>query len=346
MHNNVFPNTGLFNSLGGIKVSDDKKNYYFQLLKNIFDGKYSMEHLKQCNCGSTDLEVLSVHDRFCLPFGTLICKTCGLIQLSPRLSEIDLPGFYRDIYWGLIIGKSEKLSTGDGDMGRMIFDLTVKYLCDSFKNRTLSIIEIGCGSGVKIIELKKSFEQSGIRCNVTGCDYSENAVTLAKKKNIEVLNGGVESLVGRKADLVVLSHVVEHFFDIRKEFDKIKLLLNKGAYVYIEVPGVCDLKNKGEYNYNYLLYSVMAHIYNFNLTSLRSVIEPLGFKYIYGDEYVRSIFKYDPQHGSNVDVSGNYVNTMTYLRELEVIRTDIEARNSTQITSKIKSIIKKQLMKE
>lgn len=69
---NRYPNTGLFTSLSGMQIDEDKKKYYFKLLQYIFDGTYNLEHLSKCNCGSTNLEVLSFHDRFNLPFGTLL----------------------------------------------------------------------------------------------------------------------------------------------------------------------------------------------------------------------------------------------------------------------------------
>ena len=217
---NRFPNTGLFTSLNGMQIPEDKKKYYFKLLQYIFDGTYHLEHLNRCNCGSTDLEQLSIHDRFSLPFGTLICRRCGLIQLSPRLAEKDLPNFYEEIYWGLILGENNnELATGDSGMAIIIYNFINKYLPESFKNKALSIIEVGCGSGVKLSEIKKQFARDGIQCNAIGCDYSENALSIAKKKNIDVFQGGIESLIGKKADIVILSHVVEHFCNIKAEFE-------------------------------------------------------------------------------------------------------------------------------
>lgn len=165
-----------------------------------------------------------------------------------------------------------------------------------------------------------------------------------KKKNIKVFKGGIESLTGKKADIIVLSHVVEHFTDVRREFEKIKRILNYGSYVYIEVPGVCDLKNKKEYNYDYQIYSIMAHIYNFNLTSLRSVIEPLGFKYISGNEFVRSLFQYDSASKPSIDFSHNYEYIIEHLKQAEKKRTgklSITARIKRKLNRIYKNIMNK-----
>lgn len=181
--NTEFPNTGLFMSLGGMEISQEKKKYYFKLLKYIFDDKYHLETISKCMCGSRDLEVLSLHDRFTLPFGTLICRRCGLIQLSPRLSGKDLPNFYDEIYWGLIPGENnDELSTGDNEMGAKIYDFIKEHVLPSMQNKTISIIDIGCGNGVKLHEIKRKFELDGVKCIASGCDYSQDAVNLAEKK--------------------------------------------------------------------------------------------------------------------------------------------------------------------
>lgn len=329
---------GMFPFFKGIGMIDTKKLYYYKLLKNIFDGKYTLETVLRCNCGSTDLVLLSIQDRFALPFGSKICKTCGLIQQSPRLSAKDLPDFYEQIYWGLLLDLDKnEMSTVD----RGIFSYLDKYVLDKFKNKTANVIEIGCGSGLKLEEIKKFFEINNIQVNVFGCDYSENAIKKAKEKHIEVYKGSVDSLIGKTADIVILSHVVEHFTDIKAEFEEIKKLLKMESFLYIEVPGVGELINKSEYGYNYLVYSVMAHMYNFNLTSLRSVIEPLGFEFIAGDEYVRSIFCYNPSHLSGVDVSRNYEQTMRSIQKAEEKRKKIEMSNISKCKKFIRDVVKK-----
>jgi ubiquinone/menaquinone biosynthesis C-methylase UbiE len=146
-----------------------------------------------------------------------------------------------------------------------------------------------------------------------GCDYSSEAVRLAKNKGLFVNQGGVESLEGRKFDILILSHVVEHFVNIKDELEKIKMIIKNDGIVYVEVPGVCDLENKKEYLYNYNIYSVLAHMHNFNLTSLRFVMESNGFELIKGNEYVKSLFKMVSDDYKKVDVTQNYKNTMECL---------------------------------
>lgn len=329
----------------GFKLDPKRRKAYFKLLKYIFDGKYQLEHVKKCICGSEDLEILSIQDRFVLPFGTKICKVCGLIQTSPRLSFKNLPDFYEKIYYDLILGEFIKdILTVSPDSHEKIYECLDEYVIHKNTSQHFEIIEIGCGRGALLGRLRKLLENDGIRVNVSGCEPSEDALKLARQRNINVYKGGVESLLGKKADIIILSHVVEHFGDISKEFEQIKKLIKENGYLYVEVPGVCYLKN---YDYHYIAYTAFVHNYNFNLLSLRSVIEPLGFKFIAGDEYVRSLFQYKPSHICDLDVSNNYFNIIKRLKQLEEKRIK---ENKSKIyklistASKIKSAFIKLLM--
>lgn len=317
---------GFFPFTAGVSLRGVKRKYYFELLRRIFAGDYPLEHVTKCYCGCSDLEILSAQERFALPFGTKICISCGLIQLSPRICAKSLPNFYNEIYYGLILGGDIKeLSSIDCRMARNTYELLRKDAIAVFSGEELKVIDIGCGSGVRLKEMIHLAKAEGIKLRGLGCDYSRRAVEISAKKNIDCRLGGVKSLEGEKADIVILSHVIEHFVDIKSEFESINKLMKKGSYLYIEVPGVEDLVNRAEYGYDYLLYSVMAHIYNFNLASLRSVVEPLGFEFISGDEYIRSVFRFNPGYRSSLDLSGNYKRIISALESAEKKRRVFES---------------------
>lgn len=322
----------------GFKLDPKRRRAYFTLLKYIFDGKYRLEHVNKCLCGSEDLEVLSVQDRFVLPFGTRICRQCGLIQTSPRLSFNDLPEFYEKIYYDLILGESIRdLMTVKPDSAEKVYEYLDGYVTRKEAGRRIEILEIGCGRGALLDRVRKLLEKDGITVDVCGCEPSEDASRMARGRGINVYKGAAESLAGKKADIAILSHVVEHFGDIKGELKKIKPLVKEGGYLYVEVPGVCYLK---DYDYNYIVYSAFVHNYNFNLLSLRSVIEPLGFKFIAGDEYVRSLFQYQPSHICNLDLANNYstiINTLKQLEEKRQRMTSSRAGRLITAASRIKS---------
>jgi SAM-dependent methyltransferase len=342
-----YPNkvNGIFPFFKGINLMYNKEYYYFKLLKKIFEGEYKLENIDRCFCGSTEIEVLSVQDRYGLPFGTKICKKCGLIFLSPRLSAENLQNFYDEIYWGLVLGDNQiPLATAVAGRGSSIFKFMKSNIDFSKYGKSPVLFEIGCGSGDKLDEIKSDAEKDGIKLIISGCDYSKSAVTIAKEKGYNIFEGGIESLFGEeKADLIILSHVVEHFIDLDGEFKKIQKILKPGSYTYIEVPGVCDLINKNEYDYNYLIYSILAHIHNFNLNSLKSVVEKYGFKFVSGNEYVMSIFQYNPDYIGNSDYSKNYDKILDSLKKCENYRLEYLSRKEKSIKRKIRNLLKKAL---
>jgi len=326
----------------GIYLNEEKKFYYNRLLRKIFDGDYSIEQIDKCYCGSDALEILSVEDRFGLPFGTKICRSCGLISLSPRLSEDCLNDFYNEIYWGLMFGGSDdqELAAGGTGGGDHIFAFLKDYI-DFSISEPIRIGEIGCGSGLKLAEIQRACYRRGRDAYCCGCDFSSEAVRLANEKGLFVTQGGSATLADEKLDIVILSHVVEHFPNLDRELGGIKSLMKHEGIVYVEVPGVCDLENKYEYSYSYNIYSVLAHMYNFNLSSLRYVMESNGFKFVKGNEYVKSLFQISTDDCPQVDVTGNYKNTMECLKRALKKQTQVESETGRLLKSFIKKIVKR-----
>ena len=112
--------------------------------------------------------------------------------------------------------------------------------------------------------------------------------------------GGIEKIPKHCANLVILSHVVEHFFNVGKEIDGIQDLLLPGGYLYIELPGVFNLQ---PYSYDFLKSLQNAHNYYFTLETLEQVLSFYGWKLEQGDETIRSVFRYT---GHRNDVLTNY----------------------------------------
>jgi SAM-dependent methyltransferase len=254
----------------------------------IFDGHIKLQKNHECFCGSQDFTRLSRLDRYGLPFGTQICRSCGLISQTTSISEESLGIFYDEIYWPLNHGDAKNNSYAT-DIGALEFS---KFITPEIRKRfrkAIKIMEIGCGQGDKLSYLRRELE---IDYDVTalGCDYSSEAILAAKRNGIDVSQGGIEVLLDKgPADVVILSHVFEHVVDLRKFLDQIEEISYEGTLVYVEVPGVIDLKNKPEYEYDYQDYCVVAHIHNFSLSTLVNVFASRNFFALKGTEFVRLI---------------------------------------------------------
>ena len=323
-------------------IKPSARYYYNLLLQKIFTGEYELENVYTCYCGNNNLEILSLNDRFGLPFGTKICKTCGLILLSPRIKEKYIDRYYSEIYWGLMgfipDDENEELSTQNIESTKIVFELLNNHF-KTLTNEILEICEIGCGSGLNLYQIQKLFKKTGKNVQVTGCDFSESAIKKAQNKGLNVKVGGVDALGEKKYDIIIVSHIVEHFYDLDYEIKKIKALMKPDSIIYVEVPGVCNLYNNHNYEYNYNIYTVMAHIYNFNLSSLNFVMHNNGFKLLVGDEYVRSVFKISEKKEKPL-IENNYDLIM---QKLNKARTN-NRKLKNKISYKIKQLLKKAIL--
>jgi len=256
----------------------------------IYTGKIEVEKVNHCFCKNENFEKLTSFDRFGLPFGTQICRECGLISQTIQFKESSLELFYNEIYWPLIIGtnKSINFSTqlpGSNNFIKFI-DANIAYKTDK-----INIFEIGCGQGDKIIQLG-NYLKSKYKVNLFGCDYSSAALEIAHKRGVLTTLGGIDQIYDKgPADVLILSHIFEHFINLEESLKFINRMIHNDSLIYVEVPGVIDLKNKTEYVFDYQTYTVLAHIHNFSLTTLTNVFSSQGFKLVKGSDYVRAIYK-------------------------------------------------------
>ncbi|MES3037958.1 MAG: hypothetical protein V4736_08630, partial [Bdellovibrionota bacterium] len=95
---------------------------------------------------------------------------------------------------------------------------------------------------------------------------------------------------------------------------------------------------KEEYNFDFYLYSVIAHTYCFNLTSLKSVVESAGYELVQGTEFVRSVFKVNKNNLGIFKADSNNVDQV-----VEVLNRAEEARaiRINNPKTKLKNLIKK-----
>jgi SAM-dependent methyltransferase len=312
----------------------------------VYEGKIKIRTLEKCFCGSESFQILSRCDRFCLPFGTRICKSCGLISQAVQIHPDSMPLFYEKIYWPLIIGKTARESSKDAFVTTPKQDETSSFVlrCVDSTKKQLRIVEVGCGSGIRIKRLKDELIHRGHDVKAFGCDYSSDALMQAKLKEIEVVDGGFDEVKSfGKADILILSHVFEHLPDLELALEQINSLIHDDSLLYIEVPGVVDLENKFEYDFNYQVYCVLAHTYNFSLQSLVNVMAQGGFRLLEGDEYVRSVFVKGVPDNQTVSA---YATTILALERAYKKSAKLEARRNQAVYKYLKNLAKALLGRE
>jgi len=321
----------------GMPLNNIRRKAFNDFNEAIFQGIIKINNIETCFCSSQKFQQLSRLERFGLPFGTQICKACGLITQTKRIDVHSMPFFYEEIYWPLVIGLEGGFLTPAKE------DEVEPYILqfvDSKKSH-LKLFEIGCGSGTRISSIAQHLSEQDFSVAMYGCDYSSEALSLAKTKGINTIHGGMEELqTFGKADILILSHVFEHFTDLGSEMENLHSLIGDDSLIYIEVPGVNDLPNKKEYLYDYQMYNVLAHTYNFSLRSLTNVLGKGGFELIKGDEFVRSVFKKSQTETINFQIQSAYDETIEALKLAKIKRDKFMKLRSNKIYLYVISILK------
>ena len=133
------------------------------------------------------------------------------------------------------------------------------------------ICEIGAFDGLLLSLFKKNNN------NVFGYELNDDARVYAKKKyDIDLKENFLESK--SKYDIIILSHVIEHFREPKEILIKIKSMLKENGFIYIEVP---NSPMTNECSYNMLMrYLNTEHIVNFNMDNLIKFVESVDLKIV------------------------------------------------------------------
>ena len=298
------------------KLNDISKKYKELLLLDIENNKIKLEEVSKCQCGSSKLEQLTKIDRFGLPFGSLICQNCGLVLTSPRICNESLPYYYDKYYHSLNYGKehleNQTVLFASGQ-GKKIFNILKDFLP---KKKKLNVLEIGAGTGNVLNEFKLEAKKENITINELGTEYSNDCIEKCKSNGINVMFGNIQTVIdiGKKFDVIILSHIFEHFIDLNKELSDLKKLITKNSLLYIEVPGLLVNHKKYYYNFSFLGYLVHAHMYNFSLESLKNILTVNDFEAIFGNEEVEAVYRLGNKN--NKSTINSYIKNLNYLEFL------------------------------
>ena len=340
----IQPNPTNFRRLGLFDVNpppsklnelQDKTRQAF--LNAIEDGRIVLNERKKCLCGGTEFSKIAAMDRFGLPFGSYLCSDCGLIFTSPFISQNSLPLYYDEFYHKLTFGREAdpSLPLYQKGQGEKIFNILKNRLSPN----NLKILEIGAGSGSVMKEFMKAAKNDGFELTITGFDYGSEYINQFDPEgyNLTMLQGGLDEAArgGCTYDVVIMSHVFEHFADPSQELESLKRIIGPDSLIFIEVPGVLSLKSRYVYDCDFLIYLVSAHMFNFNLASLTRTLNLNGFKLLWGNEEAETIFTLGEQA---VDVSENAAMIKAYLEDSEISRplyaslSPLRLKNSLGIT--------------
>lgn len=264
------------------KLTESQKKSLFEFQGKVKQGIYTSENVS-CLCGYSEGILLTERDRYCLPVTTKLCTCCGTLRTSPRLDELSLSTFYDRDYRSIYVGSPQ--APNEFFEQQEIHGTSILYFVwTAIKpEKTLTVFDVGCGAGGTLTPFKN------VGCKVFGCDLGSQYLHRGISAGLTLEYGDVETLYQYgKADLIILSHVLEHFPQPLQALKKISQAMNEGGYLYIEVPGIFNIHNAYK---NPLLYFQNAHFYHFTLSTLTFLLQQAGFELVKGDEYVQALYK-------------------------------------------------------
>jgi 2-polyprenyl-3-methyl-5-hydroxy-6-metoxy-1,4-benzoquinol methylase len=112
----------------------------------------------------------------------------------------------------------------------------IKELKDIIKeDRAYRILDMGCGTGQLIRDMKKEF--SGFNIKFTGVDISSKMIEVAKEKNKEAdyLNYSIEEFKEQASsfDIIVCTHSFPYYSNKEEAINKFHYLLKEEGYLFL-----------------------------------------------------------------------------------------------------------------
>lgn len=293
------------------KLSSLQKKTKDKLVSDFKKGIIRWERNK-CRCYSKNDLTIATKDRLGFYVRIVLCKNCGLIRTDPRISEEFSKIFYEKYYRNLITYSLDNLNESDRlshvfkremIIGNGIFNFIKKNI--SLKKGI--VFDLGAGTGGMLnIFKKEGFEIFGVDLNETFLDYG-------KKKDLNLKVGSIDELkkYPKKANLIIVSHILEHLHNLDEYLKKLWECLDNDGYLYVELPGVFNQDN-------FLDFFVIEHLYYFTLSTLEKILVRNGFKLLVGSEEIKALFQKTTQKLEK-KISKNFIEELLiYLRVYDI----------------------------
>ena len=265
----------------------------------------------KCLCNNNTSYLISNVDREGLEYPLMICKSCGLIRAREYWDEKSTDHFYSNWYRKKYGGEEnpDKFYKQHLFKSKLLWDFVNEYT--SKLNKPINIFDIGGGSG-SILDLFISEN------NCYLFDFNKPFLKKANEMGIKTIEGGIDklNLIKEKPDLVILSHVLEHFTNVHQELETLIKHLKLGSLVYVELPGIDSLR-EGRRAYDFLGDIHKPHVFYFSRGVLNNLMERYGFKCLKSNTLISGLYEYTGQIGELINYHNN---VFSLLKNAEIKR--------------------------
>ncbi|MEO7986323.1 MAG: methyltransferase domain-containing protein [Gemmatimonadales bacterium] len=240
-----------------------------------------------CPCGGPGPDtLLSEVDRHGLPARNVVCERCGLVRLSPRWREERYLRFYeteyRSLYNPSALDKPAYARwVADAPATRERAAWVVAAVAMHSKAAKPRIVEIGAGGGWNLAGLPRKWERIGYDVDDAYLAVGREAFGLDMRHGLADV--ALPALAA--ADLVLLSHVVEHLPDPSATLRTIAAAMPPDALLLIEVPGIFRIHRT---NLDPRSYLQNAHTFTFCAPTLRDACGRAGLVVLEIEETARA----------------------------------------------------------
>ncbi len=217
-----------------------------------------------CNlCGDSDVSVLATHSRSGGLLRTVICKQCGLVWSDPF--PHDPRHYYEDDY------RVEYKNTYTPKPKHILRAGTVALARHNKIKHLLAgrqtILDVGTGGGEFAYLLKSlGHDLHGIEPNKGYAEYSVAEYGL----NLQIGFIQDAQFDNDSFDIITIWHVLEHTEDPHFVLSKLRSLLKPQGVLVVEVPNLEAICQAPKSTFH------EAHLFNFNLETLRKMGEKAG----------------------------------------------------------------------
>lgn len=237
-----------------------------------------MEKLYKCPvCNNPKIDSFLLSKDYFLTkeeFAIDVCLSCKLKFTNPRPIDAELSKYYESTEY---ISHSESPKTLIDKLYYIIRGYAISSKVRLVKKyfHTGNILDIGCGTGQFLNELKKNgFEVTGVEPNSVARKIATDTFGLSvydEDKINELTEGSFQ--------LISLWHVLEHVKGLNERVSQLKKLLAPGGVIIVAVPNPnsWDAKHYKEF---WAAYDLPRHLYHFNSSSIQNLFEKVGFTII------------------------------------------------------------------
>lgn len=229
-----------------------------------------------CSCNRADVlhkQDFVIPDGYPLPasYNVVSCNNCGFVYADTPAKQKDYDLYYKNFskYEDPKISSGSGITSWDKERSESVALEIAKTLPDN----SCSIIDIGCANGGILAALKSM----GYK-NLTGLDPSPACVEYIQREHGigKAITGGIfctmlrnDKSLRQGFDCTILSHVIEHIYDLNKAIKNVSHLLKKGGILYIEAP---DASRYSNYPLVPYYYFGSEHINHFDEHSLGNLL--------------------------------------------------------------------------